>query len=64
MQNNNAPFKPIMQKQWNFVSIELIQIAGSDLLKSRSFRSVLYTIEIHNGTVLCNDDMKRRRGMY
>ena len=30
MQNNNAPFKPIMQSQWNFVSIELIQIAGSD----------------------------------
>ena len=29
MQNNNAPFKPIMQKQWNFVSIELLQIAGS-----------------------------------
>ena len=29
MQNNNAPFKPIMQSQWNFVSIELIQIAGS-----------------------------------
>ena len=25
----NMPFKPIMQSQWNFVSIELIQIAGS-----------------------------------
>ena len=34
MQNNNAPFKPIMQSQWNFVSIELIQIAGSELLVS------------------------------
>ena len=30
MQNNNVPFKPIMQSQWNFVSIELIQIAGSE----------------------------------
>ena len=29
MQNNNAPFKPIMQSQWNFVSIEFIQIVGS-----------------------------------
>ena len=31
MQNNNAPFKPIMQSQWHFVSIELIQIAGSEI---------------------------------
>ena len=30
MQNNNAPFKPIVQSQWNFVRIELIQIAGSE----------------------------------
>ena len=30
MQNNNAPFISIMQNQWNFVSIELIQIAGSE----------------------------------
>ena len=29
----NMPFKPIMQSQWNFVSIELIQIAGSELRK-------------------------------
>ena len=29
VQNNNVPFKPIMQSQWKFVSIELIQIAGS-----------------------------------
>ena len=31
MQNNNASFKPIMKNQWNFVSIELIQIAGSEI---------------------------------
>ena len=47
VQNNNALFKPIMQKQWNFVSIELIQIAGSDRLQF--YRGLQLRIEDHFG---------------
>ena len=44
MQNNNAPFKTIMQSQWNFVSIELIQIAGSVSEKTQKILFSLYVV--------------------
>ena len=53
MQNNNAPFKPIMQSQWNFISIELIQIAGSDLRSDHGYfsesRNILWLSTLSEG---------------